>query len=490
LETHSQLLLRRDGQQQQYWHQQHQQHQRHQQQQRQEHQEQQHHHHPEQQTGVGSLGSASPALSFGGLSFDECRSVFLSPNARRPTAQASLATAFCAAAASHAAALSIDAAAPLAATSTAAAAAADFSVASFPNAAAVSSAGLFNAAFPNASAARQLPVKRAREDYGGLLVSSRAGSGWASRTLHHSQSLEDHFQQQGGESSGVQAALWSRVGSESALPDDVLLGFSSEDPSVSVPFAALPAPLPAALSAQAALPAPLPAPLPVPLPTQLTAPTGSVPRGIRSCLGGTLSFENGSAGQEMFPFMGARSTVPENDPLFLDTPVALLWLHGTASYLPTEPSEASEASEPQGRPLAAWLPDPALPEWALEQGGTREKGGQEHKHQHPVGEEVGVEGVSFPQRHHQQQQLNGHQHLEFEGIPSMSSYQPLPEPHPQPLPELLPQALGLAPSQALVQAFALAPSLTSEQALALAPSQALEQAFGTGTVTGPWSNQY
>ncbi|GJP82929.1 hypothetical protein CLOP_g13151, partial [Closterium sp. NIES-67] len=422
LETHSQLLLRRDGQQQQYWHQQHQQHQRHQQQQRQEHQEQQHHHHPEQQTGVGSLGSASPALSFGGLSFDECRSVFLSPNARRPTAQ--------------------------------------------------------------------LPVKRAREDYGGLLVSSRAGSGWASRTLHHSQSLEDHFQQQGGESSGVQAALWSRVGSESALPDDVLLGFSSEDPSVSVPFAALPAPLPAALSAQAALPAPLPAPLPVPLPTQLTAPTGSVPRGIRSCLGGTLSFENGSAGQEMFPFMGARSTVPENDPLFLDTPVALLWLHGTASYLPTEPSEASEASEPQGRPLAAWLPDPALPEWALEQGGTREKGGQEHKHQHPVGEEVGVEGVSFPQRHHQQQQLNGHQHLEFEGIPSMSSYQPLPEPHPQPLPELLPQALGLAPSQALVQAFALAPSLTSEQALALAPSQALEQAFGTGTVTGPWSNQY
>ncbi|GJP30052.1 hypothetical protein CLOM_g22273, partial [Closterium sp. NIES-68] len=511
LAAHDQLLLRRDGQQQQYSHQQH----------RQQHQQQQQqHHHPEQQAGVGSLGSASPARTFGGLSFDECRSVFLSPNARRPTAQASLATAFCAAAAaaSDAAALSTATAAPLAATPTAAAAV--FSVASFPDPALVSSAGSFNAAFPNASAACKLPMKRTREDYGGLLadpsLSGLAGSGWASRTLHHSQSLEDLFLQQEGERSEVQAALWARVVSESALPDDVLLGFSSEDPGVSVPFAALPAPLPAPFSAQP----PQAAALPAPLPTQLAAPTGVVPREIRSCLGGTLSIENDSAGQEMLAFMGACSTVPEIDPLFLDTHVAYPCLHGAASracmglhvgnpclfldsavahlclptpasYLLTEAREASEASEQQGRPLAGCLPEPTLPEWALEQGGTGEKGGQEHRHQHPVGQGVGVEGVSLPQRRHQQQ-LNGHQHVELERIPSMSSHhQPLPEPHPQPLSEPLPleQTLALAPSQALEQALALASSQALEQALGLTVT-GFGTGFCTGTVAGSWSNQF
>ncbi|GJP30054.1 hypothetical protein CLOM_g3140 [Closterium sp. NIES-68] len=521
LEAHSQLLLRRDGQQQQYWQQ----------------QQQQQQQHPEQQAGVGSLGSPpSPGLTFGGLSFDQCRRVFLSPNAHRPTAQASLATAFCtAAASSDGAALSTAAAA--------ASSAAVFSVASFPDPALVSSAGSFNAAFPNASAACKLPMKRAREDYGGLLadpsLSGLAGSGWASRTLHHSQSLEDLFLQQGGERSEVQAALWARVVSESALPDDVLLGFSSEDPGVSVPFAALPAPLPAPFSAQppqaaalpaplpapfsaqppqaaalpaplpapfsaqppqaaalpaplpapfsaqppqaAALPAPLPAPfsvqppqaaaLPKPLPTQLAAPTGSVPRGICSCLGGTPSFENGCAGQEMPAFMGACTTVPKIDPQFLNTHVANLCMPAPASYLPTEATEASEASEPQGRPLAGCLLEPALPERALEQGGMREwgqKGGQARRHQHPVGQGR----VSLPQRRHQQQ-LNDHQRLELQGIPSLL------EPYPQTLPEPLhlEQALALAPSQAWEQASALAPSQALEQALALAPSQALEQAL-------------
>ncbi|CAI5958288.1 unnamed protein product [Closterium sp. NIES-64] len=70
--------------------------------------------------------------------------------------------------------------------------------------------------------------------------------------------------QQGGAGSRAQRVLWPRVGSESALPDDVLLGFSCEDP---------------AFTQRAALSVPPPTqppkPLPSPLPPQLAAPPGS-----------------------------------------------------------------------------------------------------------------------------------------------------------------------------------------------------------------------
>ncbi|CAI5978863.1 unnamed protein product [Closterium sp. NIES-65] len=69
---------------------------------------------------------------------------------------------------------------------------------------------------------------------------------------------------QGGARSRAQRVLWPHVGSESALPDDVLLGFSCEDP---------------AFTQRAALSVPPPTqppkPLPSPLPPQLAAPHGS-----------------------------------------------------------------------------------------------------------------------------------------------------------------------------------------------------------------------
>ncbi|GJP65192.1 hypothetical protein CLOP_g22098 [Closterium sp. NIES-67] len=100
--------------------------------------------------GVGSPGLPTPTLTFGGLSFDECRSVFLSPNARCSNARFS---------------------------------SAPFSNASFPGAAAVSNAppiasassgpvsdaaALANGTAYVGAAALSLPMKRAREDWIGL----------------------------------------------------------------------------------------------------------------------------------------------------------------------------------------------------------------------------------------------------------------------------------------------------------------------------------
>ncbi|GJP41035.1 hypothetical protein CLOM_g680, partial [Closterium sp. NIES-68] len=438
---------------------------------------QQHHHHHQQRQQDGAPGSTSPALTFGGLSFDECRSVFLSPNARRPTAQASLAAAFSAAAASHAAALSTAHANPSSAVvlgtapshgapSRAAAfstAAADPIVATCAAAASVSSAGLFNAAFPNkaaaavsSAAAPNLPMKRAREDWAGLMVdqslSDLAGSGWARRTLRHSQSLKDNFRQQGWESSSMQAALWARVGSESALPDDVLLGSSCEDPHFNVSHAPLPVPLPAPLSAQPQ------ALLSAPLPTQLAARTDSVTERISSFFGRPLSLENDSAAQDLVLPMGACRPAQEAYPLFLNAPMPHPSRPAPASRLPL-------ATEPQGRALAACLPKPALLKSALEQGGAGEGVAQVQPYMHTLGQGVGVEGTTPPQKRHQQ--LNGRQFLQQGLNPSFSSHQPLPEPLLEPLtqppPEPLPleQSLALAPSQALLL------SALSQQPLAL-----------------------
>ncbi|GJP78859.1 hypothetical protein CLOP_g9123 [Closterium sp. NIES-67] len=400
LEAHSQLLLRRDGQQQQH------------QQQKHQHQQQQYWHQPQpqqqgQQGGVGSPGSQSPALTFGGLSFEECRSVFLSPNARPLTAQASLASASTAAAS--------NAAFPGASFSSA-----SLSGASLPGAAADSNApAVSNAAVSNiaatsdrasdadavasgamisSSAALSLPMKRPTEDWRGPtpdpLLPGRAER-WAGCILRHSQSLEERFQlqgsgsgllddllleahrhQRGGGSSRQQRVVWPRVESESALPDDGFLGFSSQDPGFIIQVAALPAPLL----------------------NQLPLLPDSAGGGLSTCLGQMFSVGNISARQELIPPMTACSAMPESDSLPLPTPAPHQWLPGPGPPVPMPrlPSALTPctfsrlplASEPQGRAQAVTgagafeaTKRPALPEWAIVPGGRGEGVPQTHRHQ-------------------------------------------------------------------------------------------------------------
>ncbi|CAI5978873.1 unnamed protein product [Closterium sp. NIES-65] len=247
-------------------------------------------------------------------------------------------------------------------------------------------------------------------------------------------------QQQGGARSRVQWVLWPRVGSESALPDDVLLGFSSEDAALTKraalsapppihPRAVLPAPMPSELAAppssalcfqnpiaccgdfapcfgdfllqlvdwprvgsESALPddvllglccegpafsqcsapsAPPPTPLPAPVPSVLAAPRGCALGSdcatrelecLDACID-MLANGNNTNGNSNDNDNGNDSNGNSDVALFLDTPVAHMLLGGSTLTIHC-------GSGPQQQALAAsGVAGADLPEWTLEQGG-------------------------------------------------------------------------------------------------------------------------
>ncbi|CAI5482688.1 unnamed protein product [Closterium sp. Yama58-4] len=298
----------------------------------------------QRQDGTVSPESQSPALSFGGLSYEECRSVFLSPNARS-SSDPYLPSLWIPPTAPHTALL----------TAAAAAASSPFSLPSFsaatsppkvaalPNVIAVpNAAALPNDAVPTntptyaRAASLSLPMKRARQELSALTtdqpllsnasrdelrlprrVAQRPQSlrellhlhgerRWQQRALWpavgsqrawFARLLPEERRQQEGESSAVQRVKWPRVGSESVLPDDVLLGCSSDEP-VFMQRAALSAPAPTQLHEA----------LPAPMPTQLAALPGSLPcsgdftpccEELASCFGDAPSADARTAAQQL-----------------------------------------------------------------------------------------------------------------------------------------------------------------------------------------------
>ncbi|CAI6006271.1 unnamed protein product [Closterium sp. NIES-64] len=87
-------------------------------------------------------------------------------------------------------------------------------------------------------AAPSLPNKRPRDGFTGPVAAAPVPGS----TMQRPQSLESGCARQ-GKRSRVHPALWPRVGSESALPDDVLLGVSTGEAGYSTPCATCPVPL-------------------------------------------------------------------------------------------------------------------------------------------------------------------------------------------------------------------------------------------------------
>ncbi|CAI7868810.1 unnamed protein product, partial [Closterium sp. NIES-54] len=467
---------------------------------------QQHQHQLQQQHWRRAEGVGSAELAFGGLTFDECTAVFFAPNVRChhlafPPVPPNLSPFASPPPASQAPHFASQAATFSAATANASTS--EFSLAhdAFPIAAA------------STAAAVRRPLKRPRDDCtslgadqlllggresrwmrggavrGGVVCGGMVYRGMVCCTQRWRQSVAEQFQQQGessrvqqqaadealleallweergqqqqgGVRSRAQRVLWPRIGSKSALPDDVLLGCSSDEPALmqratlsapppTRPHAELPAPTPSQFAtppastfcvgnsalccgdfapcigdfgegwprvgSESALPddvllgvccedraftqcsAPSAAPptqpraaLPAPMPSLLAAPPSSALESMSSGMTRTL---DGSAGaMQELEYLDARiamlgngnssnhnhSNDKENDngncALFLDTPVAHMLLDGRTLTVHL-------GSEPQQQALAA--PGAAgadQPEWAVEQGGTWEGDAQRHQH--------------------------------------------------------------------------------------------------------------
>ncbi|CAI5482697.1 unnamed protein product [Closterium sp. Yama58-4] len=166
---------------------------------------------------------------------------------------------------------------------------------------------------------------------------------------------------------------WPRVGSESALPDDVLLGLCWEDPAFTQ-CSALSAPPPT--QPLVALPASMPSPL--------AALPGSALGSTSSCVAVTRAGD-ASASQELeyldacIGMLGNGNNSNDSNGngcgvLFLNTPMAHVLLGGGSlahqqALAPTAPRAAGAA------PRAACAD---LPEWAVEQGGAWEGGAEPH----------------------------------------------------------------------------------------------------------------
>ncbi|CAI5967180.1 unnamed protein product [Closterium sp. NIES-64] len=218
--------------------------------------------------------------------------------------------------------------------------------------------------------------------------------------------------QQGGAGSRAQRVLWPRVGSESALPDDVLLGFSCEDP---------------AFTQRAALSVPPPTqppkPLPSPLPPQLAAPPGSA-----FCIGNSTPCADFAVQRVDWPHVAsesardlphdvllgdrtsaqraALSAPPPTQPLApLPTAMAspLAALPGSApgstssciaeAQGPAPPGAAGPPPGAAGPPPGAAGPPSraagsAVAEWAAEQGGAGEAGADWHRQQQGLTQEA------------------------------------------------------------------------------------------------------
>ncbi|CAI7763555.1 unnamed protein product, partial [Closterium sp. NIES-53] len=313
---------------------------------------QQHQHQLQQQHWRRAEGVGSAELAFGGLSFDECTAVFFTPNVRChhlafspvPPNLSPFASSPPASQAPHFAsqAATFSAAAANASTS-------EFSLAhdAFPVAAA------------STAAAVRRPLKRPRDDCtslgadqpllggreswwvrggavrggvvrGGVVCGGMVCRGMVCCTQRRRQSVAEQFQQQGessrmqqqaadealleallweergqqqqgGVRSRAQRVLWPRVGSKSALPDDVLLGCSSDEPAF-MQRAALSAPPPTRPHAE----------LPAPTPSQFAAPPAST-----FCVGnstlccGDFAPCIGDFG-EGWPRVGSESALPDD----------------------------------------------------------------------------------------------------------------------------------------------------------------------------------
>ncbi|CAI5966795.1 unnamed protein product [Closterium sp. NIES-64] len=300
-----------------------------------------------QQQSEHSEGVGAAALAFGGLSYEECVTAFLAPHARccLPPAPPNLSSLF--------------ATPPLA-----------FQAAPFSAAVASTTECPFArhaVPVPAASTAAALhrPAKRPRGDTPGLTVGQpvRGGNGsWVVRggvafgTERRRQSVADQFQQQGasrrvqekeeaalleallqeehrqqqqgGAGSRAQRVLWPRVGSESALPDDVLLKSNNGVP---------------AFTQRAALS--------VSPPSQLVALPGSTPRnGDSTTWCGDFApciedfapcIEDFTMQQVDWPPVGSESALP-NDVLLGLSREDPAFMQGTAfsAPLPTQPLTA------------------------------------------------------------------------------------------------------------------------------------------------------
>ncbi|CAI7828140.1 unnamed protein product [Closterium sp. NIES-53] len=532
-----------------------------------------------------SEGVCSAALAFGGLSFDECTAVFFAPNARccRQTASLNLSSVASPPPPSQAAV-----------SATAAAFIAEFpgSHEAFPVAAASNAAQRHALKRPRDECptlgATQQPLLGGRESWlmregvvregvvregvvregvvpGGIVrggvacsterrhesvaeqfeqqgESSRVQQQAADEALLEALLQQEHRQQQpGGARSRAQWVFWPRVGSESALPDDVLLGFSSDEPAFkqraalsapppTQPHAPPPAPMPSQLAAlpscasffgdstpcrgnfapcigdfavhreewlrvasesalpddvllglccevpastqRAALSAPAPAqPFTAPMPSPLAGLPGPTPGCTSRCLTAMLAWSTcGTQEQEYLDacinMLGNinntdnmnntdntdntdKHSDKDSGALFLDTPVAHVLLGGSALTVPltsgpqaerpaapgsagTAPRAAGTAPRAAGTaPRAAGT---ALPEWAEEQGGTGEGGAERHRQQQYLAQE----GVLA--------QWKPRQYLELDRMLSLPPQQP--QLVSQPPPQLLPKPLLQLPISA------------------------------------------
>ncbi|CAI6009236.1 unnamed protein product [Closterium sp. NIES-65] len=207
------------------------------------------------------------------------------------------------------------------------------------------------------------------------------------------QSLDNGCAQQ-GKRSRVQSALWPRVGSESALPDGMLLGFSkgedgyrtgepgystgepgyiTGEPGYSAPHATV-----EPISQRYALPAPLP--------SQVTALGGSLPGAVSRCMCGMVPDEKHRNIQT--PVLPAASChraaccslaphTPVSPPCLPGPAVPLPVPHVSCTVAPCAPPPHVPVGRGlQGRELAASLSEPALQEWRREQDRTGEGGDQ------------------------------------------------------------------------------------------------------------------
>ncbi|CAI5482689.1 unnamed protein product [Closterium sp. Yama58-4] len=239
-----------------------------------------------------------------------------------------------------------------------------------------------------------------------------------------------------GDSCTLQRVDWPRVGSESALPDDVLLGFCCEDPA-SAQRAALSVPPPTQ---------PL-APLPSPLPSQAAALCASAPGSTSSCMAAVLAGSRWATQEQEYVDAGidgsstGSNSNTSDEALFLDMPVAHMLLTGSALTMPFESTQKLTGSaltmplpsEPQQQVLAApGTAGTAVLEWVVEQGGDGEAGSQLHRQQHFFTQEAMLA-----------------QCLELERILSLPPHKPLPQPIPKALPQTpllsAPRQLPLAP---------------------------------------------
>ncbi|CAI5461958.1 unnamed protein product [Closterium sp. Yama58-4] len=347
----------------------------------------------QQPEGIG--GSA-----FGGLSYDECMTAFLAPNASfsLPEAPPYLSSLASPVLASQAPPPASQAPPPASQAATFAAPAASTSEIPFSHGAVPMHAVPMHAvpmhavpmhavpmhAVPvdaaSSAAALHRPLKRLRDDCAGLaahqaLLRGRDSGlvllrrGMACNTERQRQSAAEQFeqqeessrvqqaaeeafleallqeeehrqQQQGGVASRVKRVEWPRVRSESAHPDGVLLGFSGDDPAL-MQHAALSAPPPT-------LPHEV---LPTPMPPQLAAPPGFGNSTLARCIGDF-------AGKALDrPRVGSESALPDDV------------LLGCSGEVPASTQCAALSAPPPTLPLSS-LPTAMLPRLAALPGST------------------------------------------------------------------------------------------------------------------------